>query len=212
MSGDDIADYYVAERPELVAFVKQFGAYTSAIDIGCAGGRLGIALLRERVVDHCDGIEPFLDAAAIAKTVLRQVWQGSLESVGDQISWQDYDLAIMADVLEHLADPWSTLRALHRQTKQECKLVISVPNIRHYKIILPLLFRGEFRYEDQGIMDRTHLHFFTRESLTETLCECGWSVVGIGSHMKKRYRRSYFPTKLLEPFIAVQHFFIAEKR
>ena len=61
-------------------------------------------------------------------------------------------------------------------------------------------------------MDRTHLHFFTRSSLIETLQDCGWAIQGIGSHMKKRYRRAYYPTRLIEPFVAVQHLIVAEKK
>ena len=66
--------------------------------------------------------------------------------------------------------------------------------------------------EDAGIMDRTHLHFFTRGSLEETVRDCGWTVRAWGSHMKGRYRRWYMPTRLLEPFVAVQYMLLAEKQ
>ena len=121
-------------------------------------------------------------------------------------------MIILADVLEHLVDPWAALRFLHSHTAKGCRLALSVPNVRHYKVSMPLLFRGEFGYEDYGIMDRTHLHFFTRGSLIDTLDECGWAVNGSGSHMKGRYRRWYMPTRLLEPFVSVQHLMIANKR
>ncbi len=61
-------------------------------------------------------------------------------------------------------------------------------------------------------MDRTHLHFFTRGSLQETVRDCGWTVRALGSHMKGRYRRWYMPTRLLEPFVAVQTMLLAEKQ
>lgn len=207
----DVADYYVAERPEFVAFFGESGSFGSAIDIGCAGGMLGRDLLTKGVVGACDGIEPFSAAAVAAQTVLGRVWQGSLEEVVDEVPWEKYDLVIMADVLEHLVDPWSALKRLHEDTALGCRLALSVPNVRHYKVVLPLLVRGEFRYQNHGIMDRTHLHFFTRDSLIETLKSCGWKVQKIGSHMKGRYRRWYFPTRLVEPFVAVQHMLIAEK-
>ena len=212
MTTNEIADYYVAERPEFVSFIEQFGPFRSAIDIGCAGGKLGIELLKKEITRTCDGIEPFPAAAALAKTVLGQVWQGSLETVADEIQWPKYDLVTMADVLEHLVDPWSALRVLHEKTAPHCRLALSVPNARHYKVVLPLLLKGEFRYQDQGIMDRTHLHFFTRGSLIETLQDCGWSVQKIDSHMKSRYRRPYYPTRMIEPFVAVQHLLVAEKQ
>ena len=207
-----IADYYLAERPEFVSFLKDSGRYQQAIDIGCAGGRLGMDLLRTGIVDACDGIEPHAPAAEEARSHLRQVWTGSLEENLLRIDWQKYDLLTMADVLEHLTDPWTALRELHKRTADTCTLALSVPNVRHYQVVFPLLFKGQFRYGDHGIMDRTHLHFFSRSSLEETLSECGWRVQHAGSHMKSRYRRAYVPTRLLEPFVAVQHLVIASKK
>lgn len=211
MTENNIADYYVAERPEFVSFIRRSGSFESAIDIGCAGGKLGQELLRKGIVRRCDGLEPFAAAAAIARKSLGAVWEGTLESSADEIPWTNYDLVIMGDVLEHLVDPWAALRLLHSKVKSGGCIALSVPNVRHYKVILPLLFHGEFRYEDQGIMDRTHLHFFTRKSLREALLESGWSITGEDSHMKKKYRRSFYPTRLIEPFVAVQHLVMAVK-
>ncbi len=135
-----------------------------------------------------------------------------MESLTDEVPWETYDLVMMANVLEHLVDPWTALRFLRERTSSSCKLALSVPNIRHYKILLPLLLKGALRYEDQGIMDRTHLHFFTRESLSETLSQCGWEVMTTSAHMKKRYRKAMYPTRLIEPFVAVQYLVMAEKR
>jgi len=211
VNSSEIAEYYTAERPELVAFMRPHGPFGTAL-VGCASGMLGAGLLRNGIVGACDGIELNADAARLAGTRLRQVWTGSIESVAAEVPWEHYDLVILADVLEHLADPWAALRLLQARTAKGCRLMLSVPNVRHYKVSLPLLFRGEFRYADDGIMDRTHLHFFTRGSLEETVRDCGWVVRTWGSHMKGRYRRWYMPTRLLEPFVAVQTMLLAEKQ
>lgn len=211
MDSVGIAEYYAAERPELLAFLRQFGRFGTALDIGCAAGLLGAGLLGEGIVGACDGIELNFEAARLAETRLRHVWMGPLQSVAEEIPWERYDLIILADVLEHLADPWATMRLLQARTAPSCKLMLSVPNVRHYKVSLPLLFKGEFRYTDAGIMDRTHLHFFTRGSLEETVRDCGWAIRTVRSHMKGRYRRWYMPTRLLENFVAVQYMLLAEK-
>lgn len=212
MNSSEIAEYYAAERPELLAFLRPHGPFGAALDIGCAAGMLGTGLLRGGIVGACDGIELNAEAAQLAQSRLRKVWNGSIESLADEIPWQQYDLVILADVLEHLADPWAALRLLQARTAPGCRLLLSVPNVRHYKVSLPLLFRGEFRYADAGIMDRTHLHFFTRGSLEDTVRDCGWAIRAMGSHMKGRYRRWYMPTRLLEPFVAVQTMLLAEKQ
>ena len=212
MSSSDIAKYYVAQRPEFIDFVKAEAPFARAIDIGCAGGRLGSELVGQGIVGSCDGIEPFPDAAALASQSLNRVWTGSLEANADNVPWQEYELLMMADVLEHVVDPWAALRFLHQATAPGCRLVLSVPNIRHYKVLLPLLFKDEFRYRDHGIMDSTHLHFYTGSSIVETLNECGWKVTRRDSHMKRSYRRWYMPTRLLEPFVAVQYLLMAEKQ
>ncbi|BBO21294.1 MAG: hypothetical protein AMXMBFR31_30270 [Candidatus Desulfobacillus denitrificans] len=209
MSDAEIEAYYATERPELLRFLGPHGSFGRVLDIGCASGVLGMQLLRAGLAGTCDGIELHEAAARLAGTRLRRVWQGSLESVAGKVSWQDYDLIVMADVLEHLVDPWAALRRLRNEAAAGVRLLVSVPNVRHYRVSLPLLLRGEFRYEDAGIMDRTHLHFFTRGSLEETLKECGWAVRARGSNMRKRYRRRFMPTRLLEPFVAVQHFVLA---
>lgn len=212
MNPTEISDYYTTDRPELVAFARCHGPYAATLDIGCAAGVLGQSLLQTGVSIACDGIEPNAEAAGLAQTRLRRVWNGTLESLAGEVPWHEYDLIILADVLEHLVDPWHALRQLHLLTPRGCRLLLSVPNVRHYKVSLPLLWRGEFRYADQGIMDRTHLHFFTRGSLIETLHECGWEVGDVASHMRSRYRRRYMPTRLLEPFVAVQYLVIARKQ
>jgi 2-polyprenyl-3-methyl-5-hydroxy-6-metoxy-1,4-benzoquinol methylase len=212
MASNDIEKYYSDQRPELVGFLKKAGPFQQALDIGCAAGRLGEGLLQKGIVGACDGIEAHAAAADAAQTRLRKVWPGTLEAVADQVPWEQYDAVILADVLEHLVDPWAALQTLAQRTQPGCKLVLSVPNVRHYQVVLPLLFKGQFRYRDHGIMDRTHLHFFTKNSLAETLAECGWKIQAIAPHMKSRYRRWYYPTRLLEPFVAVQYMLVAEKR
>ncbi|KAF0099578.1 MAG: hypothetical protein FD187_2109 [bacterium] len=207
-----LAKYYMTDRPEVLRFLESHGRYETAIDIGCASGALGASLIKAGLVGVCDGIEPNEGAAEVARTRLRHVWHGTLDAVSAQVPWSNYNMISMTDVLEHLSDPWAALRHLHTHTRSDCTLLLSVPNVRHYHVSLPLLLLGEFRYTDHGIMDRTHLHLFTRNSLIKTLNECGWEVVKLGSHMKNRYRRWFMPTRALEPFVAVQYLVIARKQ
>jgi len=81
-----------------------------------------------------------------------------------------FDVIVLGDVLEHLQDPLQVLRDLLRYLKPDGKLIVSVPNIAHLFIRLNLLV-GRFEYTDRGILDRTHLRFFTRRSFRQLLEE-----------------------------------------
>ncbi|QQS54016.1 MAG: class I SAM-dependent methyltransferase [Candidatus Competibacteraceae bacterium] len=203
--------YYTADRRDLVDFLRPHGRFGAVLDIGCAGGRLGRQLLQAGLAECCDGIEPNAAAAIRATDLLHRVWVADLAAIAEQVPWTDYDLLIMADVLEHLIDPWQVLVELHRRARPGARLLLSVPNVRHKSVVLPLLFQGRFDYADAGILDRTHLHFFTRSSLLDAVGRAGWRVEVIAPYIKPKYRRWWYPHRLLGEFLAVQYFLLVEK-
>lgn len=207
---NSLSPYFSADRRELLHFLDD-ARYSSAIDLGCASGLLGKELISDRIVKACDGIELNPQAARVASDGLRKVWEGAVETVFETIPWRSYDLIVMADVLEHLADPWQILRALHSNAGEDVNLLISVPNLRHKSVVFPLLFSGRFEYQDAGIMDRTHLHFFTRSSLLKILADTGWKVQKVRPNIKGKYLKWWYPHHLLEEFLAVQYFVLAGK-
>ncbi len=203
--------YYTADRGDVIDFLRPHGPFTQALDIGCAAGRLGGQLREAGIVGFCDGIEPHPTAADMAANQLRRVWRGDLTNTLSEVAWTEYDLFVLADVLEHLADPWQALRDLHRHARFGARLMVSVPNVRHYRVILPLLFQGRFEYADAGIMDRTHLRFFTARSLRAMLAATGWRMLTESLNIKKKYRKKWFPRRLHGEFLAVQCFALATK-
>lgn len=207
---NSLSPYFNADRRELLHFLDD-ARYSSAIDLGCASGLLGKELVSAHFVTDYDGIELNPEAARAALDGLRQVWEGALETVFETVPWRSYDLIVMADVLEHLVDPWKTLRALHSHSAEGANLPISVPNVRYKSVILPLLFFGRFEYQSAEIMDRTHLHFFTRSSLVKTLAGTGWKVKKVRPNIKNKYLKWWYPHRLLEEFLAVQYFVLAGK-
>lgn len=202
--------YFNADRRELLHFLDD-ARFSTAIDLGCASGLLGRELVSAALVAECDGIEMNPPAARVASGTLRKVWEGAVEAVFQTVPWQSYDLIVMADVLEHLADPWQILRALHSHSSEGAHLLVSVPNVRYKSVVFPLLFAGRFEYQDAGIMDRTHLHFFTRSSLLKTLADTGWKVQKVRPNIKRKYLKRWYPHRLLEEFLAVQYFVLASK-
>lgn len=86
----------------------------------------------------------------------------------------DYDYIIMADVLEHLVNPEQVLRKLLKVASDDTKLIISLPNIACWAMRKQLFFAGDFEYQDSGLLDKTHLHFYTVDTLPKLLSENGW--------------------------------------
>lgn len=87
-----------------------------------------------------------------------------------------FDLIIFTDVLEHLVDGGAALAAAKPLLSSSGEVLASIPNVRHRSVVLPLVFRGEWTYEEFGLLDRTHLRFFTRSSMLQLFLDGGWEV------------------------------------
>ena len=133
-----------------------------------------IARLVNRAELEWWGIERELGHLGSLRSILRQVLCADLE-VLDELP-RGFDVAITADLIEHLCDPSRTLRAIHRGLQPKGLLLVSVPNVANVAMRLQLLF-GIWNYADRGILDRTHRVFFTRRSLREALSSAGFEVV-----------------------------------
>lgn len=122
-----------------------------------------------------DGFELDPDAAERASTVCETVWQGDLATFDLGQLNGPYDLVLFGDTLEHVPDPKTVLVAMRDQLVDDGTVVVSVPNIANWTIRLSLL-AGRFRYTDRGILDRTHLRFFTVSTLRSLLEDSGFVV------------------------------------
>jgi SAM-dependent methyltransferase len=119
-------------------------------------------------------IEVDADAAAVAEKWAERVVVGDLDAgtLWAELEGELFDAITFGDVLEHLRDPLATLRAAVRQLKPSGVIAISVPNIAHGDVRMALL-KGDFPYRETGLLDRTHLRFFTKASLREMIREAG---------------------------------------
>ncbi len=154
-----IPAYFNFSRPEVIARFDPKGL--RILDVGCAAGAMGAALLAQGAAEVV-GLEREPRAATIARTRLSAVYQVDLDA-RPVLPYPDafFDVITCADVLEHLVDPGALLQHLRRYLKDEGLLVCSIPNVRHESVLVPLLVEGRFSYADAGILDRTHLRFFT---------------------------------------------------
>jgi glycosyltransferase involved in cell wall biosynthesis/2-polyprenyl-3-methyl-5-hydroxy-6-metoxy-1,4-benzoquinol methylase len=145
------------------------------LETGCANGRFSSVLVEHgcRVM----GVELDPDAAAKAAEFCERVIIGDLEDAKIQAQIPEgFDVMLFGDVLEHLARPWEVLRALRPRLNPGGCVVISIPNIAHWDARMGLLL-GRFEYQYEGVLDGTHLRFFTQRTLGEMLEQSGYSIV-----------------------------------
>ncbi|NJD33511.1 MAG: class I SAM-dependent methyltransferase [Betaproteobacteria bacterium] len=143
------------------------------LEVGCGGGGTLAWLKASGRARWIAGIELFPDAAAVARTRLDELHEGDVDQHIGRFAPGSFDLILCLDVLEHLVDPWDTLTRLQALLRPGGQLIASLPNIRHHSVILPLLLSGTWRYETAGIMDRTHLRFFSRATAIDLIEQAG---------------------------------------
>jgi 2-polyprenyl-3-methyl-5-hydroxy-6-metoxy-1,4-benzoquinol methylase len=176
-SAETTSTYHGNPRREMQAFVPV--SARRILDIGCGAGVFGGLLKEARGPEHAPeiwGVEMDPRAAALAESRLDRVLCGDVFTVLSQLEGQRFDAVVMNDVLEHLADPQELLRALPALLSEGGCLVASIPNVRYFFNVMGLAWHGRWEYTDEGILDRTHLRFFTRSSICLLLEECGFRV------------------------------------
>jgi 2-polyprenyl-3-methyl-5-hydroxy-6-metoxy-1,4-benzoquinol methylase len=201
--------YYENVRPEVAALVD--AGTKTILDVGCGTGRLSALLKKLDPKRTVFGVEQNEQAASDACKVLDSVVTGDIQTMQLPFESAMFDCMVFADVLEHLIDPGAVLRKLRPYLKPQGYIICSVPNMRHYTVILKLIRRG-WEYDDYGLFDRTHIRFFSLTSAKKMLVEEGFEL----EHIEPRIvasRKMRFLNRLwfgaLEEFVAFQYIFKA---
>jgi 2-polyprenyl-3-methyl-5-hydroxy-6-metoxy-1,4-benzoquinol methylase len=177
--------------------------------VGCARG-VNADALRGRGASVLNGIDNDPEFAAEARQRYDEVVLGS---VPDHLGWEagSYDTVLAYDVLEHLFDPWETTRRLAQLLRPGGRLHISVPNARSKALWGPLLMRGTFAYAPEGIMDVTHVRFFTRRDAVAMAEAAGLEVERVDHPPAETGKRRVAYRVGLTEFLTIQWFVLAAK-
>ena len=168
----DEESYYTHARPEVVRLVPENAR--QVIDVGCGAGALGASIKRALPRAEVRGVEYVPSQAEQAKRVLDDAVSADA-AAAPPAAWPAPDCLVFADVLEHLVDPWATLAAWRARCAPQAWLVTSIPNASHVSVVAGLR-RGRFDYAQEGLLDRTHLRFFTRVSACEMIEQAGFEI------------------------------------
>ena len=184
-------EYYRQTRSEMLNFVPEETG--RLLDIGCSEGYFGDAVSQK--IPGCEtwGVEANADAAAQAAGRNHKVLCGLIDLVELPDSY--FDVVTMNDVLEHIPYSEPALAVVRRVLKPNGRLVLSVPNVRYYLNVRDLVLRGRWDYQEFGVLDRTHLRFFTLGSIKDLLGQNGFEVQrteGLNAPQLKTHYRLLF--------------------
>lgn len=186
-------DYFRSIRTDVLSLLPETA--NSVLEIGCGQGA---TLQWVKTIRHCRlavGIELTPHAASIARSRVDLVIQGNIETIELPFRTNAFDLILCLDILEHLVDPWTLLRRLNNVLNLGGCLIASIPNVKHHSVLLPLLFKGQWNYLQTGILDKTHLRFFTRKTAISLIESSGLSVDKVcstGREIKSKSRIANF--------------------
>ena len=206
-------EYFFFERAEMLQFLPKEA--DRILDVGCGAGSFGLLIKKSFPKKEVWGIEPDLASFQIASTRLDNTINSLFNNeVLEKIGKQKFDLIFFNDVLEHMLDPQDALLLCKKILNQGGFIVASIPNFLFIENLHELIVKKDWEYKDAGILDKTHLRFFTRKSMIRLFSENGYEVLqveGINT-IKNRYLRmiNFFSIKQYTEF-AFQQFVLVSK-
>lgn len=209
---------YVGLRADILSLIPD--NVGRVLDFGCSIGRLGEEL-KHRFGAEVVGIELNEKMAKVAKEKLDKVIIGDIDKINleDHLVPNYFDCVIFADILEHLTNPWGVLKNATTFLNNDGIVIASIPNVRHYTIVLNLLFRGYWPYRERGLYDETHLRFFTLRNIEELFQYANLRIIQLKRNyriIERPHRHNRFSKYLTFPpfkeFLTFQYLTVAKKR
>ena len=173
--------------------------FETIVEVGCSRGTLAKAYRSLHSCDKYIGIEIDIDSAMLARRHCDLVMNCDVEKL-DALAWESLfpsELWIFGDSLEHLVDPWTLLSRLRTSLRPGCRVIACIPNAQHWSVQARLA-TGLFVYEQSGLLDRSHLRWFTRKTICSLFQNAGFSIVGMSSRIFDEPQKDSFL-----PFLAV---------
>ena len=148
---------------------------SKVLDVGAGNGLLAQIFIKNNKKIIIDGIEPSLYASTIARKYYRHFHHGIAQKYIDIMLKENYDYIVLADVIEHMQNPFVFLQDLCSKLPVNTRLFLSVPNIAFGAVRISLL-NGDFNYVDSGILEKTHVRFFTIKTITELVSKIDMNI------------------------------------
>jgi 2-polyprenyl-3-methyl-5-hydroxy-6-metoxy-1,4-benzoquinol methylase len=183
--------YYQSVRTDIAELLPD--RVCRMLEIGCGTGNTS-AWIKSKTGCWTAGVELFPSVGHEAEQKLDSVLIGDIQTISLPFETGTFDLILCLDVLEHLQDPWAVVEKLTGLLSPEGCIISSLPNTRHLSLTLPLLLKGRFDYAESGLLDKTHLRFFVRDTAVGLLESAGLRVDKIVKNVSER-------SKVIYPFL-----------
>jgi 2-polyprenyl-3-methyl-5-hydroxy-6-metoxy-1,4-benzoquinol methylase len=205
-------DYFTNIRQDVICMIPR-GKGGAVLEIGAGGCDTLCELKSSGVASRVVGIELMeIPESNQQNPLVDELHIGMVEDVLSGLKNESFDVIICADVLEHLADPWSVISAIREKLSKDGVLIVSMPNIRNIKILWQIAVLGDFRYVESGILDKTHLRFFCKKNIEELCTKNGFETLSHRASMGLKAKiPSLLTLGLFENFFARQHIFSFKK-
>jgi 2-polyprenyl-3-methyl-5-hydroxy-6-metoxy-1,4-benzoquinol methylase len=189
----EMAPYYNFVRHEVLNMIAE--APGAVLDVGCGAGATSEELKKRFPGAVVHGIELNEHAAAIAKTRLDRVLTANVETLDFSqagFTRASIDLVLFPDVLEHLYDPWNLLKRIRPLLSDRAHILASIPNARNLWLINELV-AGNWEYVPAGLLDVTHIRFFTKKTIEQLFGQTGYRIAAMGANLDGRIPAADIP-------------------
>jgi 2-polyprenyl-3-methyl-5-hydroxy-6-metoxy-1,4-benzoquinol methylase len=208
---DPLDKYYNMMKGQFLNFIPK--GPNSVLDIGCGSGRLGESLRKEGKASNIIGVEIFRPAAQYAEKTYDHVYVGNIESM-ELDFYEQFDFIVCGDIIEHLVDPWRFLGRINHWLKKDGIVLCTLPNIRFWLILYEIIFLGVWRYRDDGILDKTHLRFFTNKTAKEIFNDNNFDIIHTEIIIDgwKKKTMNIVTGKMFKEFLGKQILYVFKKK
>lgn len=189
----EMAPYYNFVRHEVLDMIRE--SPRVVLDVGCGAAATSQELKRRFPDAVVHGIELNAHAAEVAAGRIDRVLCENVETLNfEAVGFEpgSIDLVLFPDVLEHLYDPWNLLRRIRPLLSNRAHIISSIPNVRNLWLILELL-RGNWDYVPAGLLDITHIRFFTKKTIEQLFTQTGYRVEALGINLDGRIPAADIP-------------------
>ena len=174
-------EYYSNIRWRIIDLIPE--GSNRILEVGCGTGSTLIKLKELHKAQEIYGLE--LNGEVLQEHIkdIDKVIIGDVERVEPPFQEEFFDYIIFADVLEHLIEPEEVLKRYMKYLKKDGAIIASIPNIKNYTVLFDLVIRDRFEYRDAGILDRSHLRFFTKKEIVDMFERTGMHITEMRSNL-----------------------------